>query len=147
MLGTSTVTCYIESAAGVAEGGRTGLSNMVTGALMLLSLFFYPLVRMIGGGYEVSEGITLYPVLAPSLIIVGSLMFQSVGKIKWNDITEAIPSFLTVATMQYAFSITEGISAGFISFCLLKAVSGKGKEVHWMIYLFSGLFLARYIFI
>lgn len=146
VLGTSTVTCYIESAAGVAEGGRTGLSNMVTGTLMLLSLFFYPLVKMIGGGYEVSEGIILYPVLAPSLIIVGSLMFQSVGKVKWSDITEAIPSFLTVATMQYAFSITEGISAGFISFCLLKIVSGRMKEAHWMIYLCSGLFLARYIF-
>ncbi|RMF95589.1 MAG: NCS2 family permease [Candidatus Schekmanbacteria bacterium] len=147
LLGTSTVTCYIESAAGVAEGGRTGLSNIVTGILMLLSLFFYPLVKMIGGGYEISEGVFLYPVLAPSLIIVGCLMFQSVSKIHWAEITEAIPSFLTITVMQYAFSITEGISAGFISYCILKAISGKGKDVHWMIYFFSALFLARYIFI
>ncbi len=147
LLGTSTVTCYIESAAGVAEGGRTGFSNMITGTLILLSLFFYPLVKMIGGGYEVSEGVFLYPVLAPSLIIVGSLMFQSVGKINWSDTSEAIPSFLTITVMQYAFSITEGISAGFISFCLLKTISGKGREIHWMIYLFSALFLVRYIFL
>lgn len=147
LLGTSTVTCYIESAAGVSEGGRTGFSNMITGLLMFLSLFFYPLVKMIGGGYEVSQGKIIYPVLAPALIIVGVLMFQSVTKINWNDITEAFPSFLTMTVMQYAFSITEGISFGFISYCILKLASGKGKEVHWMIYLFSALFLMKYTFL
>ena len=147
LFGTSTVTCYIESAAGVSEGGRTGLANMVTGFLMLISLFFYPLVKMIGGGYQTEKGTILYPVIAPALIIVGSLMLQSVRKINWDDPTESIPSFLTLAIMQYAFSITEGISFGFISYSFLKLISGRAKEVHWIVYVFSVLFLVRYIFL
>ena len=147
LLGTSTVTCYIESVAGVAEGGRTGLANMITGFLMLVSIFFYPLVKMIGGGYQTANGTILYPVIAPALIIVGSLMIQSVRKINWDDPTESIPSFLTLAIMQYAFSITEGISFGFISYSILKLISGRGREVHWIVYVFSILFLVRYIFL
>ncbi|OGL50931.1 MAG: guanine permease [Candidatus Schekmanbacteria bacterium RIFCSPLOWO2_02_FULL_38_14] len=147
LFGTSTITCYIESAAGVSEGGRTGLANMVTGFLMLISLFFYPLVKMIGGGYQTAKGNILYPVIAPALIIVGSMMIQSVKKINWDDPTESIPSFLTLTIMQYAFSITEGISFGFISYSFLKLISGRAKEVHWIVYVFSVLFLVRYIFL
>jgi len=142
--GTSTITSYVESAAGVSEGGRTGLANMVTGLLMLASLFLYPLIEMIGGGYKVAEGL-YYPVIAPALIIVGSMMMQTVSQISWTDPTESIPAFLAMMTMPVAFSITEGIALGFISYALLKLVSGRGKEVHWIIYLFAILFIVRYV--
>jgi len=145
MLGTSTVTAYIESATGVAAGGRTGLANIVTAFLFLLSLLFYPLVRIIGGGYPVAEGVTLYPVIAPALILVGTMMMKGVRLILWDDMTEAIPSFLTMIMMPLAVSITEGIAFGFISYSLLKLVSGRAREVHWFIYLFAVLFLIRYI--
>lgn len=144
-LGTTTLTSYIESAAGVASGGRTGLANMVTGLLFLLALFFSPLIKMIGGGYQIAEGQILYPVTAPALIIVGSLMLQNVTKIKWDDLTEAIPAFLTLILMPFTLSITEGIAFGFISYSLLKLVTGRGKEVHWILYLFALLFILRYI--
>jgi AGZA family xanthine/uracil permease-like MFS transporter len=144
-LGTSTVTAYIESATGVAAGGRTGLANIVTAALFLLSLLFYPLVQMIGGGYEAAPGVTLYPVIAPALILVGTMMMSGVRLIPWDDMTEAIPAFLTIILMPLSVSITEGIAFGFISYALLKLVSGRGREVHWFIYLFAALFLVRYI--
>jgi len=146
-LGTSTVTSYIESSAGISQGARTGLSNLITALLFLLSIFFFPLVNMIGGGYKPSEGLTLYPVTAPALIIVGCIMLKNVVKIQWNDYTEAIPCFLTLTTMAFTFSITEGIAFGFISYALLKLVSRRAKEVHWIIYLFSFLFILRYIFL
>jgi AGZA family xanthine/uracil permease-like MFS transporter len=144
-LGTSTVTAYIESATGVAAGGRTGLANIVTAALFLLSLLFYPLVQMIGGGYEAAPGVMLYPVIAPALILVGTMMMSGVRLIPWDDMTEAIPAFLTIILMPLSVSITEGIAFGFISYALLKLVSGRGREVHWFIYLFAALFLVRYI--
>ncbi|MEA3490007.1 MAG: NCS2 family permease [Candidatus Omnitrophota bacterium] len=148
MLGTSTVTSYIESAAGVSQGGRTGLSNMVTGLLMLSALFFKPLVSMIGAGYRTDNGTLLYPVIAPALIIVGCMMMSCVRKIEWDDYTEAIPAFLTITVMPFCgFSITEGISFGFISYVLLKLVSGKIEEVNPLISVFSVLFILRYVFI
>ncbi len=144
VLGTSTITAYIESAAGVAEGGRTGLSNFVTGTLMLLSLFFYPLTRMAGEGVPMAAGGRIYPVVAPALIVVGSMMLQNVRRIRWEDPTEAIPSFLTMVIMPFAYSITEGIAFGFISYAVLKLIAGRGREVHWIVYLFALLFLLRY---
>ncbi len=148
LLGTSTITSYIESAAGVAAGGRTGLANLVTAGLFILSIFFYPLVKMIGGGYLPTGGTAvLYPVTAPALIIVGSMMLTNATKIDWRDYTESIPAFLTLIIMPVTFSITEGISFGFISYSILKLVSRKAREVHWIIYLFSALFVLRYIFL
>lgn len=147
LLGTSTITSYIESAAGVAVGGRTGLSNMMTGILLLLALFFSPIAKMIGGGFEVSKGIYLYPVIAPTLIIIGSMMFKGIKKIQWDDTTESIPAFLTLMIMPATVSITEGIAFGFISYSILKLITGRAKEVHWLIYLFSGLFVVRYMFV
>ncbi len=147
LLGTSTVTSYIESAAGVAEGGRTGLSNMVTGALMLLALFFYPLAKMIGGGYELSAGVRLYPVIAPALIVVGSMMLKQVKRIKWDDPTEALPAFLSLIVMPLTLSITEGIAFGFISYSFLKILTRQGRKVSWLIHLFALLFLLRYLFL
>lgn len=144
-LGTSTVTAYIESATGVSAGGRTGLANIMTACLFLLSLLFYPLVKMIGGGYQVAEGHIIYPVIAPALILVGTMMMTGVRLIPWDDMTEAIPAFLTMIMMPLAVSITEGIAFGFISYALLKLVAGRGREVHWFIYLFAVLFLIRYV--
>jgi AGZA family xanthine/uracil permease-like MFS transporter len=146
-LGTSTVTSYIESSTGIFQGARTGLSNLVTALLFLLSVFFFPLVKMIGGGYPADGGLTLYPIIAPALIIVGCIMLKNVVKIQWDDYTEAIPSFLTLATMAFTFSITEGIAFGFISYSLLKLFSRREKEVHGIIYLFAFLFILRYIFL
>jgi AGZA family xanthine/uracil permease-like MFS transporter len=147
LFGTSTVTAYVESAAGVAEGGRTGLANVVTGILMLASLFLYPLSRMVGDGFKLANGTQIYPVVAPALIVVGSMMLRNVRRIHWDDATEAIPAFLTIALMPFSFSITEGIAFGFISYSLLKLVTGRGREVHQLVYLFAALFVMRYIFL
>jgi adenine/guanine/hypoxanthine permease len=147
LLGTSTVTSYIESAAGVAAGGRTGLSNIVTAVLLLAALFFSPVVMMIGGGYETSKGAFLYPVIAPVLIIIGSMMLKGIRNIRWDDTSESIPAFLTIVIMPVTVSITEGIAFGFISYSILKLVSDKRKDVHWIIYLFSALFVLRYIIV
>jgi adenine/guanine/hypoxanthine permease len=146
VLGTSTVTAYIESGAGVAAGGRTGLASLVTAALFLLSLFFYPLVRMIGGGYP-SGNATLYPVIAPPLILVGTMMLGGLRHIAWDDPTEAIPAFLTMVIMPLAVSITEGVAFGLMAFVLLKLVTGRRREVHPLIFVFAVLFLARYVFL
>ena len=144
LLGTSTVTTYIESAAGVVQGAKTGLANMFTAFLFLVALFFSPLAAMISGLYEY-EGLQLRPVIAPPLIIVGFLMMTCVSRIKWNDITEAIPAFLAIIIMPMTLNITEGIAFGFISYSLLKLVAGRRREVHWIIYLFAILFVLRYI--
>lgn len=144
LLGTSTVTSYIESATGIAQGARTGLANVFTSFLFLIALFFSPLAEMIGGEY-IFNGQTLRPVIAPPLIIVGYLMMKCVTRINWEDLTEAIPAFLTIIFIPLTLSITEGIAFGFISYSLLKLVAGKGKEVHWIIYFFSVLFIVRYL--
>ncbi|UCC40567.1 MAG: NCS2 family permease [Candidatus Aminicenantes bacterium] len=144
LLGTSTVTSYIESATGIAQGARTGLANVFTSFLFLIALFFSPLAEMIGGEY-VFNGQTLRPVIAPPLIIVGYLMMKCVTRINWEDLTDAIPAFLTIIFIPLTLSITEGIAFGFISYSLLKLVAGRGKEVHWIIYLFSVLFIVRYL--
>ncbi|MGH9329437.1 MAG: NCS2 family permease [Vicinamibacterales bacterium] len=145
-LGTSTVTAYIESAAGVSAGGRTGLANVVTASLFFLSLFFYPLVRTIAGGTPGTPGTsgTLYPVIAPALVLVGAMMLREVRHISWEDSTESIPAFLTIVIMPLAVSITDGIAFGFISYAILKLAAGRGREVDWLVYLFATLFLVRY---
>lgn len=144
LLGTSTVTSYIESATGIAQGARTGLANIFTSFFFLIALFFSPLAEMIGGEYVYNDMI-LRPVIAPPLIIVGFLMMKTITRIEWADLTEGLPAFLTMIVIPMTLSITEGIAFGFISYSILKLVSGKGKEVHWMIYLFAVLFILRYI--
>jgi AGZA family xanthine/uracil permease-like MFS transporter len=146
MLGTSTVTAYIESGAGVAAGGRTGLSALVTAALFLLSLFFYPLVRMVGGGMMVGST-ALYPIIAPPLILVGTMMIGGLRHVRWDDPTESIPAFLTVVMMPLAFSITEGVAFGVVAFVVLKIAAGRGREVHGLLCVFAALFVARYAFL
>jgi AGZA family xanthine/uracil permease-like MFS transporter len=146
VLGTSTVTAYIESGAGVAAGGRTGLASMVTAALFLLSVFLHPLVQTIGGGYA-SGSTTLYPVIAAPLILVGTMMIGGLRHVEWDDPTESIPAFLTIVMMPLAVSITEGVAFGLVSYALLKLATGRAREAHPLIYLFAMLFLARYLFL
>ncbi|MFH1767682.1 MAG: NCS2 family permease, partial [Candidatus Omnitrophota bacterium] len=124
----------------------TGFANIITAALFILSLFFYPLIKMVSSGITVGET-TLYPTIAPALIIVGVLMIANVRKIDWDDYTESIPSFLAIIIMSFSFSITEGISFGFISYAVLKIATKRFKEVPLLIYVFSILFILRYIFL
>ena len=146
LLGTSTVTAYIESTTGISAGGKTGLTSIVVALLFILAIFINPIVQMIGAGHVVG-GITLYPVIAPALIIIGAMMFKNIANIDWEDYTESVPAFLTLLMMPLAFSITEGISFGVISYVLLKVVSGKGRKIHWLLYLIAILFIARYIWL
>jgi AGZA family xanthine/uracil permease-like MFS transporter len=158
-LGTSTVTSYIESCAGVAVGARTGLANLITAALFLLALLFMPLMEVFGTSCRVSISakelipavekpkqitLCLYPVTAPALIIVGSLMVRSVTKIKWDDVTDALPAFLTIVVMPFTFNISHGLAAGIISYPVLKLLSGKARQVHWLMYILAVAFVLRY---
>src|SRR5215471_15224446 len=146
VLGTSTVTAYIESGAGVAAGGRTGLASLVTAALFLLSLFVHPLVKMIGGGVPIGQT-TLYPVISAPLILVGTMMIGGLRNVPWDDLTEAIPAFLTIIMMPLSVSITEGVAFGLIAYVALKGTSGRYREVHPLLYVFAVLFVARYAFL
>jgi AGZA family xanthine/uracil permease-like MFS transporter len=143
-LGTSTVTSYIESSSGIAAGARTGLANVVTGTLFLVSLFFVPLVQMVGGGYEIAAGRFVYPITAPVLIIVGAMMVKSMLKVNWDDWSDAIPAFLTMIGMPLTYNIAHGLAFGLISYPLLKLLSGRGKEVGWLLYALGLLFILRY---
>ncbi|RJP81317.1 MAG: NCS2 family permease, partial [Candidatus Zixiibacteriota bacterium] len=142
----STVTSYIESAAGVEAGGRTGLTAVFTGLLFLLAVFFAPLIRMVGGGVPVAEGssLVLYPITAPALIVVGCLMIQSAARVVWNDLTEAVPAFLIMIGMALTYSIADGLAFGFITYPLLKLFSGRGREVSWLVYVLGAIFVLRY---
>jgi len=147
MCGTPTVTSYIESASGITSGGRTGFASVVTALMFAAAMFFSPLVRMVGGGVETSPGTFLYPVTAPALIIVGCMMMQSITKIDWKDYTEAIPSFLVIIMMPLTFSIASGIAIGFISYASIRLLTGKGREVSWLVYLLAALFVLRFVYL
>lgn len=136
MLGTSSITAYVESAAGIGAGGRTGLTAVVCGLLFILALFFTPLAGLIPDAAT-----------APALIIVGALMMESVRHIDFSDFTESLPSFLTIALMPFTYSIANGISAGLVMYPLLKLISGRGREVHWVIYILAVLVITRFVFL
>jgi AGZA family xanthine/uracil permease-like MFS transporter len=140
LLGTSPVTSYIESGAGVGVGARTGLASVVTGLLLLLSLFCAPLVALVGQ----SLGPGLNPVTAPALILVGILMVGAVREIDWSDATEAAPAFFTALLMPLTFNISHGLAAGIIVYVLVKAAAGRFREVHWLMAVLAALFLLRY---
>jgi adenine/guanine/hypoxanthine permease len=129
LLGCSSVTTYVESAAGVAEGGRTGLTSVVTGCLFLLAVFFTPVVAIVPG-YAT----------APALILVGFLLISGVRSIDWAEVTTSLPVFLTMTMIPFTFSIAKGIGYGIISFVLLKLLTGKWKEVHPLLALVAVLF-------
>ena len=143
-LGTSTVTAYIESSTGVAAGGRTGRANYVTAGLFLLVPFFYPLVKMIGGGVDAGNGVTLYPIVAPALILVGVMMMEGVTQIRWDDYATSIPAFLTIVTIPLSVSITDGLAFGFIAAAVLALATGRRRDLHPLAYLFAALFVMRY---
>ena len=136
--GTSTVTTFVESASGVAEGGRTGLTSLVAGVLFALSLLLSPIFLAIPSFAT-----------APALIVVGYLMLTSVTKIDFNDMTEAIPCFIAIIAMPFMYSISEGISMGVISYVVINVITGKAKEkkISLLMYILAVLFILKYIFI
>lgn len=134
LLGTSTVTTYVESSTGIAEGARTGLCSTVVGLLFLLSCFLAPVA-----------GIIPSAATAPALVIVGVYMIAGAARVAWNDMEEAIPAFLTIAGMPFLYSISDGIGLGFISYSIIKICRGKAKEVPALIYIISLLFILMYI--
>lgn len=134
LLGTSNTTTYIESAAGISQGGKTGLTSTSVGVLFLLCLFLAPIAGIVPGAAT-----------APALIVVGILMAESLGKIKWEDFDIAVASFMTIAFMPFTYSITTGVAAGFIFYCIAKLVKGKAKEVHPILYIVTGLFILSYV--
>ncbi len=133
-MGTSTVTTFVESSTGISEGARTGLSSVVVGILFVLSCFLAPVA-----------GIIPSAATAPALIIVGVLSLKSAAKIHWNDFEIALPCFLTIAMMPFAYSISDGIGFGFISYTVIKMVRGKFKEIPVLMYILSALFILKYI--
>jgi len=136
LTGTSTVTSYIESAAGVSAGAKTGLANIFTAALFLLAMFCAPLAAVIPG-YAT----------APALILVGALMTESIGRVEWNDFTEAIPAFVTLLATPLTFSIATGLSLGLISYTLVKVAAGRLREISPIIWILTVLFIFRYIYL
>jgi len=143
LFGTSPVTAYIESGSGIGVGARTGLASLVTGALLLLSLFLTPLVGLIS--HADAAGLT--PVTAPALILVGTLMVRAVKEIDWADMTEAAPAFFTALLMPLTFNISHGLAAGIIVYALTKLAARRGREVHWLMYALAVLFVLRYAFL
>ncbi|HET7215092.1 MAG TPA: NCS2 family permease [Terriglobia bacterium] len=149
-LGTSTITCYIESAAGVSDGARTGLANMVTGILLLAAMFFSPLAAMIGGGVKAGTAggsAMLYPTLAPALIVVGSMMLKVVREFNWDDPTEYLPAFLVLVGIPLTFSIADGIAFGLIAYCVAKVATGRWRECPALTYIFAALFVVQFLVI
>jgi adenine/guanine/hypoxanthine permease len=136
LTGTSTVTSYIESASGVAAGARTGMANLVVAALFLVAIFFSPLAAAIPGFAT-----------APALILVGTLMTKSIASIHWADFTEAFPAFVTMLATPLTFSIATGLSLGIISFTIVKASSGRYREVSPLLWVLTGLFILRYVYL
>ena len=136
LTGTSTVTSYIESAAGIAAGARTGLSNVFVALLFLVALLFSPLATAVPGFAT-----------APALILVGALMTQSIAHVKWADFTEAFPAFMTMLATPLTFSIATGLSLGVIAFSIVKLAAGKYREVSIVLWILTGLFLLRYIYL
>lgn len=136
LTGTSTVTSYIESAAGVAAGARTGLSNVVVAGLFLVAMFFSPLAVGIPAAAT-----------APAMIVVGALMTQSVSLIDWADFTEAFPAFISMVAMPLSFSIATGLSLGVIAFSVVKVAAGKYREVGILLWVLTALFVLRYIYL
>ena len=136
IIGTSTTTTYVESSAGVAAGGHTGLSSVVTGLLFLVSIFFAPIFTAIPGFAT-----------APALIFVGFLMVSSVIKVDFSDLTEAVPAYLCMLAMPLMYSIAEGIAMGVVSYVVINLLCGKAKKITPLMYVLAVLFICKYIFL
>ena len=133
VFGTSTTTTYVESASGVMVGGRTGLTAVTSAVLFALSIVFAPIFLAVPGFAT-----------APALIIVGYLMLSSIAEVDFRDASEAVPAFLTVAVMPFAYSISDGIMVGVISYTFINLIAGKAKKIHWIMYVLTALFIAKY---
>jgi len=136
LAGTSTVVNYIESAAGVVAGGRTGVSSIVSGLLFLVALFVAPVFGVIPAAAT-----------APALIIVGCLMISHISEIDWSDTALAVPAFLTMTAIPLTFSIANGIAFGFTAYTLLKILRGEFRKVNWLVYVLTALFIARFLYL
>lgn len=134
LLGTSNTTTYVESAAGIAAGGKTGLTSAVVGILFLASLFLAPIATMVPTA-----------AVAPALIVVGILMMESIAKVRWDEFEDAAAAFFTAVVMPFTYSIATGVAAGFIFYVLTKIVRGKAKQVHPIMYIVTALFLLKYL--
>ena len=155
LFGTSTVTTYIESATGVAAGARTGLAAVVTGICFILAIALAPIIKIAGqdvgavfsGAAPGQSYVSMYPAVAPALIFVGFLMMAPLRKVKWEDVTESLPAFLTIVIMVFGYGITEGIAAGCVSFVAVRSLGGRRKDVHPIMYLIALAFVLRYAFL
>lgn len=136
LMGTSTVTTYVESAAGIGDGGRTGLTAVTTGILFLLALLLAPFFLLIPSAAT-----------GPALILVGLLMASAIKEIDFDDFTESLPAFLTMTLMPFTYNIANGISAGILFYVVLKGISGKAKQIHWMMWILAVIIAGRYIFL
>jgi len=149
ILGTSNVTSYIESATGIEQGGRTGLTSFTVGVLFILAIFAYPLLSVVNGvtvGFDAfGDPVVFSPVTAMALVLVGALMVGQLKEIDWNDKAIVIPAFLTIIFMLLTFSIATGIAVGFIFYPIVKVAQGKAKEVNVIMYILSVLFVIYFI--
>jgi len=136
LAGTSTVVSYIESSAGVAAGGRSGVTAIVTGLLFIAALWLAPLVGAIPAAAT-----------APALIVVGSMMMTTITEIRWADPVVSLPAFLTMMTIPLTFSIANGLAFGFTAYTLLKVLRGQYRDVNWLVYVLTALFIARFIYL
>ena len=141
-MGVSSVTTYVESGAGVAEGARTGLASVVTGALFALTIFFVPLIAVVGQGVAVSKDTTIHPAIAPALVMVGYLMIQLVRGIEWEQPEDAIPAFLTIVGIPLTFSISAGIGLGVFGYVVTMIARRRAREIHPIMWLLVPLFMA-----
>lgn len=134
-VGTSTVTSYVESFAGVAAGGRSGVTAVVVGLLFVALLFVVPVVGLLPSFAT-----------APALIVVGSLMMSSLREVEWEDVVVAIPAFLTIVSIPLTFSVANGLAFGFVSYTLIRLLSGRHRTVSWLVYVLTGLFILRFLY-
>ncbi|MDO5492217.1 MAG: NCS2 family permease [Nesterenkonia sp.] len=134
-VGTSTTGTYVESASGIQDGGRTGITSVVTAMLFVAAMFFWPLVTVVPGAAT-----------APVLILVGAMMMDGIRHINWDEVSEGVPSFLTILAMPLTFSIADGVSVGIISFCVIKLCTGGFRHVNFVLYIVAALLILRYIF-
>ncbi|MCW2951873.1 MAG: Permease [Conexibacter sp.] len=143
-LGTSSVTTYVESGAGVAEGARTGLSSLATAALFSLAILFVPLIALVGQGVPLNADVTLHPAVAPALVMVGYLMIRLVAEIDWNDPEQALPSFLVIVGIPLTYSIAAGIGFGVLGYVLVLAARGRIRALHPLMWVVTALFVVYF---
>jgi AGZA family xanthine/uracil permease-like MFS transporter len=140
--GTSSVTTYVESGAGVAEGARTGLSSIVVAALFALAIFFVPLIAVVGQAVPLGGDVTGSPAIAPALVMVGYLMIRLVADIDWQAPESALPAFLIIAGIPLTFSIAAGIGFGVISYLIVMVASGRARGIHPLMWAIAPFFVA-----